>query len=92
MVQLERVYRILLAVGYPDAGIDWLRRHRLATIVLLAGLSWIVLLVGGWLLLSGASVLFEIIVLAPLTFAEPATLNPPPVGLLGTGAVRPGLA
>jgi hypothetical protein len=38
---LEKIYRHLEAWGYPQQGIDWLRRHRLPVIVILAALSWI---------------------------------------------------
>lgn len=54
---MERVYQLLLAVGYPVQGVDWLRRHRTATIVALAIASWLLFIGIGWLiwsLLSGA--------------------------------------
>ena len=47
---MERVYLILLAARYPPKGIDWLRRHRLAIIVLMALGAWGVFLAVGWLI------------------------------------------
>lgn len=38
---MERVYGTLLSLGYPAAGVDWLRRYRLHFIVLLAVLAWL---------------------------------------------------
>jgi hypothetical protein len=38
---MERVYDALLSLGYPAAGVDWLRRLRLHIIVLLAILAWL---------------------------------------------------
>lgn len=38
---MDRLYRLLEAAGYPREAIDWLRRHRLAVILLMAAASWI---------------------------------------------------
>lgn len=42
---MERVYDALLSLGYPAAGVDWLRRLRLHVIVLLAILAWLPIIV-----------------------------------------------
>ena len=47
---MERIYQMLLAVGYPDRGIDWLRRHRLAAIVAMALAAWALFIGAGWLI------------------------------------------
>ena len=47
---MERVYQLLLAAGYPVQGIDWLRRHRLATIVVMAIAAWALFIGLGWLI------------------------------------------
>jgi hypothetical protein len=49
---MERVYRILLAVGYPLEGVDWMRRHRLAVIVAMAIAAWALFISIGWLIWS----------------------------------------
>lgn len=41
---LDQLYETLLTFGYPPAGIDWLKQHRLSVIIALAVLCWIVLL------------------------------------------------
>jgi hypothetical protein len=38
---MDRLYRLLEAAGYPSDAIDWLRRHRLAVILVMAVASWI---------------------------------------------------
>ena len=55
---VERIYQMLLAVGYPDRGIDWLRQHRLATIVAMAIAAWALFIGVGWLIWSVFSRLF----------------------------------
>lgn len=55
---LERIYQLLLTAGYPVQGVDWLRRHRSATIIVLAIASWMLFIGIGWLvwsLLTGAA-------------------------------------
>jgi len=49
---MDRIYELLLSVGYPRAGIDWLKRHRLLTIAVLAALAWLPVIVAIWLLLQ----------------------------------------
>ena len=49
---LERIYQLLLTVGYPASGVDWLRRRRLLTISILAICSWALFIGLGWLLWS----------------------------------------
>jgi len=49
---MEQVFAWLLAVGYPKAGVDWLRRRRAAIIIVLALLSWALFIGAGWLLVS----------------------------------------
>jgi hypothetical protein len=49
---VERVYQILLAVGYPPEGIDWVRKHRLPVIIAMAIGAWALFIAGGWLLLT----------------------------------------
>jgi hypothetical protein len=54
---LERIYQLLLTAGYPVRGVDWLRRHRLGTIIVLAIASWALFIAIGWMvwsLLTGA--------------------------------------
>jgi len=46
---MERLYDWLISAGYPREGVDWLRRHRLAVIVMLAALAWVPVLVALWL-------------------------------------------
>lgn len=48
---MERLYRTLLWLGYPEAGVKWLRRHRLYVIVLLAILAWVPVVAIVWLLM-----------------------------------------
>lgn len=45
---VERIYKILLSYGYPPKAVDWLRRHRLMIIILLALLCWAITFVVGW--------------------------------------------
>lgn len=47
---VERVYELVLSAGYPVKGIDWLRRHRLATIVVMAFTAWALLIGLVWLI------------------------------------------
>jgi len=46
---LERVYQLLLTAGYPPLGVDWLRRHRLLTIIVAAIAAWGLFILLGWL-------------------------------------------
>lgn len=48
---MDRVYEILLSLGYPREGIDWLRRHRLGIILVLALLAWLPVIGVVWLFL-----------------------------------------
>lgn len=41
---LDQLYERLLTFGYPRAGIDWLKRHRLSVILVLALACWVLLL------------------------------------------------
>jgi hypothetical protein len=45
---MERLIELLEAMGYPEEGISWLRRHRLLIIIGLAGLSWLVVGILAW--------------------------------------------
>ncbi len=48
---MESIFRFLYRIGYPAAATEWLRRRRLLTLLILAVLSWvlvIVLVVLGW--------------------------------------------
>ena len=49
---MERIYELLLSVGYPVAGVDWMRQHRTATIMLLAIAAWALFIAVGWLVFS----------------------------------------
>ncbi|MCS6759481.1 MAG: hypothetical protein MO852_11270 [Candidatus Devosia euplotis] len=49
---MEQVYGWLAVMGYSPQGLDWVRRHRLATILLLAALAWLPFLLLGWLVLT----------------------------------------
>ncbi|WIJ23925.1 hypothetical protein [Devosia sp. RR2S18] len=49
---LERLYEVLRRWGYPEQGLDWLRRHRLPIIVAMALLSWALFVGVGWLIWS----------------------------------------
>jgi hypothetical protein len=49
---MERVYRMLLAVGYPREGVDWIRKHRLAVIIAMAIAAWALFISVGWLIWS----------------------------------------
>lgn len=49
---MERALSWLLALGYPRSGVDWLRRHRLSVIIVLALLAWLLFLGIGWALLN----------------------------------------
>jgi hypothetical protein len=46
---IDRVYQLLLDVGYPERGVDWLRQHRPALIALLAIGAWALFIGAGWL-------------------------------------------
>lgn len=48
---MERVYGALLSLGYPAAGVNWLRRYRLHVIVLLAVVAWLPIIGIVWLLM-----------------------------------------
>jgi hypothetical protein len=50
VLALDRVFEILLSFGYPPKGVDWLRRHRTYTIMVLALLSWALFIGLGYLL------------------------------------------
>jgi hypothetical protein len=45
---LDLLYERLLTFGYPRAGIEWLKRHRLSVILVLAFASWLLLLALIW--------------------------------------------
>ncbi|WP_332687214.1 hypothetical protein [Devosia sp.] len=45
---LDQLYERLLTFGYPRAGIDWLKRHRLPVILVLAFVCWALLLALIW--------------------------------------------
>jgi hypothetical protein len=47
---MEQVLKLLERVGYPKAGIDWLREQRASIIVLLALLSWAGVALAVWCL------------------------------------------
>lgn len=49
---MERVYDALLSLGYPAAGVNWLRRYRLHIIVLLAIVAWLPIIGAVWLLMQ----------------------------------------
>ena len=55
---MERVYQLLLAVGYPSRGVDWLRQHRLAVIVVMALAAWALFFGTGWLIWAVLARLF----------------------------------
>jgi hypothetical protein len=40
-VAMEGVFRLLLRLGYPTKGVDYLRRFRAPTVVSLAILAWL---------------------------------------------------
>jgi hypothetical protein len=46
---MELVYQWLDALGFPGKGTEWLRRHRLLTILALAVIAWIPVILLGWL-------------------------------------------
>ena len=46
---VEQIYQLLLAAGYPPRGVDWLRQHRLATIIVAAIAAWAFFIALGWL-------------------------------------------
>lgn len=46
---MERVYQVLLAVGYPEEAVDWLRQHRMLTIIIMAIAAWGLFIGVGWL-------------------------------------------
>tara|TARA_R110002124_G_scaffold63350_15_gene173102 strand:+ start:980 stop:1144 length:165 start_codon:yes stop_codon:yes gene_type:complete len=49
---MEQVYAWLAVMGYPTEAVDWLRQHRLVTIIMLAVLAWLPLFLLGWLVLA----------------------------------------
>ncbi|WDQ98332.1 hypothetical protein PSC71_14010 [Devosia sp. J2-20] len=49
---MERAFGWLLAIGYPRQGVDWLRRHRLWVILVLAVLAWLPVIGLVWLFFS----------------------------------------
>jgi hypothetical protein len=46
--RLDLLYERLLTYGYPRAGIDWLKRHRVTVILFLAFACWVALLALIW--------------------------------------------
>ena len=56
---MERVYRMLLAMGYPQEGIVWMRKHRAAAIIVMAITAWAFFIVLGWLAWSVLSRAFN---------------------------------
>ena len=49
---MERVFTWLLAAGYPDKGVDWLRQRRMLVVIVLALLSWALFIGLAWLVLD----------------------------------------
>lgn len=49
---MQRIYDWLIATGYPERGVDWIRRRRLPIIIGLAVLSWALVLGAGWLVME----------------------------------------
>lgn len=49
---MDRFYQLLLDAGYPREGVDWLKRHRLITIVILALAAWGLFIGIGWMIWS----------------------------------------
>lgn len=49
---VERVYQMLLTAGYPTEGVNWLRRHRLAALIVMAVAAWALFIGAGWLVWS----------------------------------------
>ena len=47
---MERVYQLLLAAGYPQEGIDWMRKHKLTVIIAMAIAAWALFIAVGWLI------------------------------------------
>ncbi len=47
---LDRLYELLAVAGYPPKAIDWLRRHRLSAILILAFIAWVPFFLAGWLI------------------------------------------
>jgi hypothetical protein len=45
---VDRIYQLLLDAGYPRQGVDWLRQHRLITIVVMALAAWGLFIALGW--------------------------------------------
>jgi hypothetical protein len=64
MSTVERIYRRLEAWGYPLPAIDWLRRHRLPVIVILAAISWVIVVAVLFGLYRFTSEFFEIVATA----------------------------
>jgi hypothetical protein len=53
--QVERIYQLLLAAGYPPRAVDWLRQKRLAVIIVLAIASWALVIGLTWMVAVLAS-------------------------------------
>ena len=49
---MDRLYELLAAAGYPQEAIDWLRRHRLSAILMLAVVAWMPFVLLGWVIWS----------------------------------------
>jgi hypothetical protein len=49
---MERVFVWLLAAGYPEKGVDWLRRRRTLILIVLALLSWALFIGLGWMVVA----------------------------------------
>lgn len=49
---MDRLYELLAAAGYPQKAIDWLRRHRLSAILMLAVVAWMPFVLLGWVIWS----------------------------------------
>ena len=55
--QMERVYRLASSLGFPKSGVEWLRRHRLLLIIILAAASWALVALAFYLISQGIGAL-----------------------------------
>lgn len=47
---MNRVYDLLVSLGYPKGKVDLLHRHRALLIIVLALLAWVPVIAVGWLI------------------------------------------
>jgi hypothetical protein len=60
--RIDNLYRLIETWGYPRAGTDWLRRHRVWFIVILACLAWAAFVLVGWAAIAVLTWFFDSVI------------------------------